>query len=525
MIIMRDFRRLKFSFISFLIPALYRLTLELICEFPLGYDTNTSYIYHMIEIFSLQRDILSFFNSAPLYYYILYFLSGIIGIIPSIKVLAIILSGLFGYSIFEFYLAQKALSEKDACEAALLTFFYFVVLRLTWDFHRNVLALILIFMSLRYMEKNKAISYLLGTLSSLANILSFPLLFSYSLPKIVDKDKNYLLLNIIAGSLWLIMIFLQFKTNLSNIFIMQPSYRVLIPFPVGLKLLEFLLWAFAPLIIPLLLSIKNIKDDKDILMKIKHNKEMFSLFLVPVFASFFTVFGYRLVIVAAIPLSYLVFVFSDRRRLYRAIVIVLAINYTISPVLDGLTIYPIPDLSLGIWGPPGMPQGPFYFRDMKAAKVLFSKAKTMLNKSTALVVNHQLISAAYTAGINLTAKNVIVKRQFTDFKIVIYNLLANYTIVLVVWFLCNSTFLWIDVLKALGIDVANTTCDVYGYVPKGYIIIARYDRMALYAYSNKTLMIRNNFIGNVTVTKRITATIRNASNCSCINLDFLNETL
>ena len=213
---------------------------------------------------------------------------------------------------------------------------------------------------------------------------------------------------------------------------------------------------------------------------------MLSFFLIPIFASFFTVFGYRLVIVAAIPLSYLVFVFSDRKKLYRAIVIILAINYTISPVLDGLTIYPIPDLSLGIWGPPGMLQGPFYFRDMKAAKVLFSKAKTMLNKSTALVVSYQLISAAYTAGINLTAENVIIKRQFTDFEVVIYNLLKNYTTVLVVWFLCNSTFLWIDVLKALGINIVNTTCDVYGYVPDGYIIIAKYGRMALYTYTTLT---------------------------------------
>ena len=367
-------------------------------------------------------------------------------------------------------------------------------------------------------------SYIFGILSSLSNPLSFPFIFSYSLPELMKRNKNYFILNILSGFTWLIIIGLKLKAYLCSITIVKQPQIISSPFPIGFELFEFVIWAFAPLLILLLIDVKKIVKNNPINI-CRNHKKMFSFFFIPVFASFFTVFGYRLVIVAAIPLSYLVFVFSDRRRLYRAIVIVLAINYTISPVLDGLTIYPIPDLSLGIWGPPGMPQGPFYFRDMKAAKVLFSKAKTMLNKSTALVVNHQLISAAYTAGINLTAKNVIVKRQFTDFKIVIYNLLANYTIVLVVWFLCNSTFLWIDVLKALGIDVANTTCDVYGYVPKGYIIIARYDRMALYAYSNKTLMIRNNFIGNVTVTKRITATIRNASNCSCINLDFLNETL
>ena len=122
----------KFSVLSFSIPAFYRFILEILyTEFPLGYDTNTSYVYYMLQVLSFQRDLISFFDDAPLYYYVLYLFAKIFGIIISIKILAVILSGLLGYSLYKFYSAQNNINKKEACEASLLTFFYFVVLRLT----------------------------------------------------------------------------------------------------------------------------------------------------------------------------------------------------------------------------------------------------------------------------------------------------------------------------------------------------------------------------------------------------------
>ncbi|MHA1617041.1 MAG: hypothetical protein ACTSX9_07040 [Candidatus Njordarchaeales archaeon] len=84
-----------------LIPIIFRLLSEVYAGiFPIGYDTSMYYIVVSQAFLDGKKSFIDLWRIAPLYYFLLiplcYFLSRFL----AVKVLAIILSGLFGLSLF-----------------------------------------------------------------------------------------------------------------------------------------------------------------------------------------------------------------------------------------------------------------------------------------------------------------------------------------------------------------------------------------------------------------------------------------
>ena len=154
---LRQKRYLIFPLLAFIIPLIVRAIPEIIMgQYIAGFDSMAFYVPNTLDWLKNGINPASFLSSAPLIYILLMGITSTgASIVFSLKLLAPLILGLLGFSVY-FY-ASKALSwsPKKSLLVALLSTLYFVALRVSWDMLRSELALIFLFLSLILLQKNK----------------------------------------------------------------------------------------------------------------------------------------------------------------------------------------------------------------------------------------------------------------------------------------------------------------------------------------------------------------------------------
>src|SRR3990172_2177875 len=155
-------------FLAFLIPLGVRAIPEILMgSFVVGYDPLGYYIPYTLTWLSGSMNFWSFFGTSPLIYIILMGGTSIgIPIVLLLKILSPLLLACLGLVVY-FY-ANKTLSwsPKKSLLVVLFATLYFVALRISWDMLRTELALIFLFITMIYLEKNNHPSLLTGVLLS-----------------------------------------------------------------------------------------------------------------------------------------------------------------------------------------------------------------------------------------------------------------------------------------------------------------------------------------------------------------------
>lgn len=124
-------------------------------QYLVGFDTIGYYVPNTLDWLRGGISFTSLLSSAPLIYLLL---MGIVStgapIVLSLKIIAPLLLGLLGFSVYQY--ANKALvwSNKKSLAVAVVSTLYFVALRISWDMLRTELASIFLFMTLILLQKN-----------------------------------------------------------------------------------------------------------------------------------------------------------------------------------------------------------------------------------------------------------------------------------------------------------------------------------------------------------------------------------
>jgi hypothetical protein len=144
-----------FPLMAFLTPLVIRFIPELIMgPYVVGFDTLAYYIPNTL-VWMKGVTFWNFMAIAPFFYVLLMGSTSIgVPIVASLKVMAPLLLGFLGLSVF-FY-ANKTLSWSPK-KSLLVVFFatlYFVALRISWDMLRSELGLIFLFATLIFLKKD-----------------------------------------------------------------------------------------------------------------------------------------------------------------------------------------------------------------------------------------------------------------------------------------------------------------------------------------------------------------------------------
>jgi len=406
---------------AFLFGLVFRVILELINgRYPVGYDTNTHYVLKFVKM-NLKEELAYGF----LYQYMMFFLGKLIGdVLLAIKIIACMLSGLLIYTLY-LWGEYNGLDRRDAFRFAILCYLYFTVLRIMWDLHRNVLGLILAMMAIIKFKKSPIIAYLLAILAGFAHPWTIFVIGPAITFEILKRNRKALVLLACNSSTLLIAIYCRKvilrKTVIGYSTVMGQTWYC----PPALYPL-YIVYLFG-LLLPIVV-IKARDIIKSVSMKDYNAGWLLSIVIAPLF-----VFGYRITLMASIPLLLIIFKsVRDSRRLMR----LLAMICIVSSILYQPLAYmypPFSDFRYTIGPTPfGSTFAPWDVRDIEA---LFAIVKQMMNKSTELLLHHSEISVAYVAGVNITRENVLIMHPDRTFDYYLDKELENYELVFIVWYI------------------------------------------------------------------------------------------
>jgi len=179
------------SAVVFLTAFTLRLIPEILAgRWPLGFDTITYYVPTIMSWAGGDFSLATFNSYAPLSYFLLffvYFASG--SVFLALKILGPLLYGLLCSSFFFFVSKGLGWNKRKGLLAAFLFSFYFLTLRISWDYYRNMLGLAFFFLFLPFLRKfdelprsRKFIASILAILVALSHelvsILMFIIIFS-----------------------------------------------------------------------------------------------------------------------------------------------------------------------------------------------------------------------------------------------------------------------------------------------------------------------------------------------------------
>ena len=316
--------------LSFLLPALYRLGIEIYSwPFTIGFDTMAYYLPYLLGYD--RYDVLQLYSQAPLYYILISYLNTIAkNSMITLKVMAIMLHGFLGLTL---YLWAKSilLSKNRAFIYSMLTSFYFVTLRLLWDLHRNVLGLVLMLATLwliNYGEYHggKCLRYIIGFtafLTALAHQIEPIILSILLIPKVFKRSRDAITALFTTLITWLsIVVLYSFDTNSTGYF-----ERLFIEkdplIPQGVEVLELALYIFLPLMpFSIVGMIRSWRRSKELIIWI-----LFCIMTAPLINA-----GFRLLLLITIPL--MIYAVTLGRRAVTTLTIItltLAIGYTTLP--------------------------------------------------------------------------------------------------------------------------------------------------------------------------------------------------
>ncbi|MCR8453676.1 MAG: hypothetical protein NDP13_01630 [Crenarchaeota archaeon] len=451
-------KRSKILLKAFLLGVILRAIIE-ICngEFPVGYDPSAWYVLMCVcEMWDYASD-------APLYPIFLYLLYRAIGnVLIAIKIGSVLVSGFFTFST-AYWAIKYGVKEDHVLRFVAFTYTFFVILRILWDLHRNVVGISLSLLALAFYKEGKDVNaFILSVLAGLGHPYSAIFIGAGILYELLVMRKMRAVI-LASGVLIGASIVILTKMILWNFPMMEifESYW----YVSRAELPLYILWLYAP-VIPIILMIlhKRPEISRTLILNTENRKLLTWIFAI-LTAAFVFEFTYRITFLAAYPLLAFIFMLinglHDRRRIYKLLILY---NITISAIYPAIFyIYPIRD-SFRKTVPPALVGGNGFPWQLEAAKQLFRKALEYLDESSAIIVHHAEASCAYAAGVPLNSHNVLVTHPDDDFE------------------------RYLNLAKQRGFHVAYIVWYITAPVgsieapPGGFIIESVYD-LALYKYT------------------------------------------
>jgi uncharacterized membrane protein YozB (DUF420 family) len=331
-----------FPFLAFAIPLLVRAIPEILMgSFVTGFDTLGYYVPNTIGLLRNGVNFWAFIGDAPLAYLPLLAVTSLGGsIVVTIKVLAPLLLGFLGLSIY-FY-ANKSLSwsRRKSLLVVLFATLYFVALRISWDMLRSEVGLIFLFVVLIFLDSKQSLrnGFLLALSMAavvFANQLVAVVMFAIILATIarfyIDKKtiKLHRLVICSAFAACLFFVTLYIFTTVSNFTLVGSfantalgedmallgfsSYKDLV-----MNTSSFLAFCYLPLIPLLIIGAKYFKSNIQLKAWIAWIGVSLLLVLLSPNASF-AVYPYRWILLLTYPLAFFATdAFSHiKRKLYK----------------------------------------------------------------------------------------------------------------------------------------------------------------------------------------------------------------
>ncbi|WXG40362.1 MAG: hypothetical protein WED07_06020 [Candidatus Freyarchaeum deiterrae] len=166
----------KYLLLSFLVPLFIRVVPEVIAyPWLIGYDTLVLYAPYLYY-FQIYGFSLAFYYTFIMYHVtpLLYTFVGGLGILTGanpvliLQVVAPILTGFLGFSIYYFLTGYLDWSDKRSLFCVILSVSYFVALRISWDLLRNTLGLAFLFLAVSQTkslgERRKSLLFIIFSL-------------------------------------------------------------------------------------------------------------------------------------------------------------------------------------------------------------------------------------------------------------------------------------------------------------------------------------------------------------------------
>ena len=357
-------KRCIFPLLAFLIPLIVRAIPEILMgPYLTGFDTIGYYVPNTIELLSNGVSFWTFIGDAPLIYLLLMGLTSIgASLVVSLKVLAPLLLGFLGLTVY-FY-ANKTLSwsSKKSLLAVMFATLYFVALRISWDMLRSEIGLIFLFMILTLIESKPSFRNCMLLLLSMvavvfANQLIAVIMFviviatigRFYLDKKTVKLRRFIFCAAIVAALFVVTIYASVYISHFSLISDIPTKDsgedyALLGFSSYNDLIvntgSFLIFCYLPLIPLLILGAKYFKSN--IQLKAWIFWVFLSLLLVIVSPNAsFAVYPYRWILLLTYPLAfYATETFSHIKRNLYKIGIVLCVGLVLATLSFGFIALP-----------------------------------------------------------------------------------------------------------------------------------------------------------------------------------------
>ncbi len=313
------------------------------------------------------------------------------------KILASLLHGAFGLSLY-LWGGTMTGHRRTVLIAAMLTSFFFPILRVTWDLHRNVLGLILMFLTLWLLKRDSRLAVVAAALTALAHQMVAPLLGFLILFK-VRKSRLALGSLVVTSAIWVSVILaasgLDLLEYFSEITLERPTY----PLPTSFRALLLFLYLSVP-ILPFLMFAR-LRDqrffDLYILLLI-----CLALALLP------SGMSTRYAILATIPLTLLISTWTLERRRKKAfavlatVIVVFAAGYSVMPSSLPFPYFISPEIYNGSFRyavPTSMLQNTIPLDQVPHARELIQAAIAYTDGGGKLITNRIFLSYAILEGV------------------------------------------------------------------------------------------------------------------------------
>ncbi len=414
---------------SFLVGFLFRMACEIaIGKFPIGYDPSTSYI-----LVCVRKDWLDLIAIGPLFFYLLLPVYIIVGnALVAVKIMACFVSGFFTMSL-AIWGRKNGISDEIIISFTLFIYFYFVVLRIAWDLHRNLLGIALSLLALSYYKEKPWIGFIYAFLASFTHPLSIFIIGTSLLADLIKLRKEATITA--SGSVLATAIIYFYRMFIYELPPTEAFVTTQQPWYIDMKLLPiYFLWLYLPLLpFIFLLLWKRIRGEIKSLMNIIGEPCLYWILGLTI-PSFIFIFAYRLFFLVSIPILYMVFN-GFRTKGKKTIRLLIIYNVVVSATYPVISyIYPIHPSFRNTF-PSVLIGGTMFPWDGYDAEALYREVKELLNATSALIVHHLEICYAYSAGIPLLNNNVITTLPADNFDEYLKTAKTNFSIVYIVWYI------------------------------------------------------------------------------------------
>jgi hypothetical protein len=143
-------------FLAFATPFAVRAIPEVLMgPFVVGFDTVAYYVPNTLAWLTGGVNFWGFMATAPFLYVLLMGVTYVgVPAVTSLKVMSPLLLGLLGIAVYSYANKTLAWSSKKSLLVVLFSTLYFVALRVSWDMLRSELALIFLFVTLIFLERD-----------------------------------------------------------------------------------------------------------------------------------------------------------------------------------------------------------------------------------------------------------------------------------------------------------------------------------------------------------------------------------